>query len=708
MVEVIRPAGGVTSALDAVMCTNGGLWVAWGCGDADWDVVDEADSLEVPPQAPAYRLKRVRLAPTDAADYYDGFANQALWPLFHGESHRVFSVARHWEAYQRVNNSFCQALLEEASPDAVIWLHDYHLCLLPRLLRQVSTRLTIAHFWHIPWPSWEVFRLLPQGAELLAGLLGNDQLGFHIPLYAHNFLECARQCLGAAVDFQELTVTWQGQITRVGSFPISIDYRRKGLLAAADSAREMAEELRRQYQLPPLVGLGVDRLDYTKGLLQRLQALELFFEQYPAFRGEFSLVQIAVPTRRGPGYDAYAREVAACMERINGRFGCDRWQPVVLIERKQEEEVLAAWYRLADLAVVSPVCDGMNLVAKEYVASRVDRPGALVLSRFAGAAAELSEALLVNPSDLEEVAAALHAGLTMPGEEKGRRMAAMQRQVREHDIHRWFGAIRRELTAIARVKEERGAWFFAAQDELRERLAGNRPFFCFDFDGTLAPIVMHPEMACLSPEVAESLALLAQRAPIVVLSGRGLDDLRSRCPVPGVWCVGNHGAELWDGSGVSCHGGSAAEASQLRSFIAEIQASLATIPGVLVEDKGVTASVHYRMVPPGELESFQERFSAVALRYGEELRFTSGKKVYEVRPRGAWDKGAAVTWLAAGPCAGMVPVCMGDDTTDADAFRAVQGTGISISVGGLFPADYYLGGQEEVPRVLELLLQLLT
>jgi len=690
------PVGGLVSALDTVLRVTGGTWVAWGSGSGDREGADEQGRLWVPPDKPAYTLRRVWLHPDAVKNYYRGFCNRVLWPLFHGETDRIRYRGHFWDEYRRVNQLFAASILQEAGEDATVWIHDYHLCLVPALLRAAHPQRTIAHFWHVPWPKPELFACTAHAREIIAGLLGNDLIGFQIPSHAGNFLKCAEACLGASVDCAAMTVTWQGRLTQVRAFPISIDFKKFDDLARSGETTALVRRLRVKNRLPGRVALAVDRLDYTKGIMQRLQALELFFRRYPDFRGAVTFVQIAVMTRSGEPYRSFRREIEERIAGINAEFGTSEWRPVLYFRKKLDQEDLVAWYRLADLALVTPLRDGMNLVAKEYVAARHDGSGALILSTLAGAAAELSKAFLVDPNDSGAFVSAIRQVLTMPDREKRTRMAGLRGQVRKNTIFHWVGEILDELALLPAVK--RGARHALSQgEELQKRLAGRELFLCLDFDGTLAPIVEQPEMATLPDSIRILIEALRERYPLAVISGRSLQDLKGRVGLSGLVYGGNHGAEMEDFT-ASVEG-----RALLEAFLNAAHQAFAPLPGVQIEDKGITASIHFRRVKPLCLGQFLTSFQEIAGNFADTLLFSEGRKVFEIRPHGAFTKGDAVRRLMEGVGKGRIPVYVGDDSSDEDGFRAVRRVGISVAVGGSPEADFYLRNQGEVADFLALL-----
>ncbi|HYV39662.1 MAG TPA: trehalose-6-phosphate synthase [Gemmataceae bacterium] len=441
-IECVPPASGMVSALEPIMRSCGGVWVAHGSGNADRKTVDAHDQIRVPPQDPSYTLRRVWLSKGQVEGYYNGLANEGLWPLCHMVFTRPVFNPRHWPVYRQVNEHFAHAVLEEASDNAAfVFIQDYHFGLLPRVLKEGNSKLIVAQFWHIPWPSPEVFQTFPWKEELLDGLLGNDLLGFHLRYHCKNFLDTVDRTLEAKVDYERFEVTRGGKTTVVRPFPISIDFEEHEQLAASAAVEGDMERWRQQLGLTDeILGIGIDRIDYTKGIPERLHALDLLLEKHPEYRQRIVFVQIGVPTRSHvPQYKRLDDDIDSLVEEINWRWSSDSWRPIVYLKQQQGPVQMMALHRLADFCVVSSLDDGMNLVAKEFVASRVDGDGALILSRFTGAARELSQAQLVNPFAVEEVAAAMHAVLTMPEEDRRRHMQKMRTAVADNNIYRWAG-----------------------------------------------------------------------------------------------------------------------------------------------------------------------------------------------------------------------------------------------------------------------------
>lgn len=453
MLAVEAPAGGLTTALQPVMAAAGGTWVAWGSGSADFEVTDAGDALLVPPEEPSYRLRRLRLSDEEVQGYYVETANRALWPLCHSQLNRFVYDAADWRCYRDVNERFAAAVMAEAAGrPAVCWVQDYHFGLLPGMLRKVRN-LFVHQFWHIPWPSPDILRVLPQARTLVQGLLGNHLLGFQTAGDVRNFLSSVRRCLKeAVVEPTRGLVRYKGRRTVVKAFPISIDVASFEESARQDDTAVVARRVRRE-ALPAdgQLLLGVDRADYTKGIPRRFLAMARLLETSPDLAGRVTLVQVAVPTRSTvPEYLAYEEEMVTLASELNARFGRHDWMPIRLVRENLDQSHLAAYYRAADVCIVSPLQDGMNLVAKEFIACQEGRFGVLVLSRFAGAAREMREALLVNPYDVGATAEAMLRAIRMPVTERERRLRALRGRLRRNTIQDWMEDIFAEVASVRR------------------------------------------------------------------------------------------------------------------------------------------------------------------------------------------------------------------------------------------------------------------
>lgn len=440
-IKVDTPAGGLTSALDPVMRAIKGTWIAWGSGSADKKVSDEEGKVMVPPDDPLYTLKRVWLDQKEVDGFYYGYANQALWPLCHMLIEKARFRQRHWRRYFEVNRKFADAVIPEIkNKKDIIWIQDYHFTVLPYMLRTRARDLTIAMFWHIPWPPWEIFRVIPQRIEILKGMLGCDLIGFHINRYCQNFLECVENEMGAEIDWDKNTVFYEGRDTRLLPLPISIDFNTFEEMTREATAKTNLPDIRKKLKLEgKYVGIGVDRLDYSKGITERIRAIKLFLKKYPAYHERFTFIQIAVPSRtKIQEYSELKVRIEKMIDEINKEFGTEYWTPIIYYSTNVPHKELVNYYRIADIAIVSSIVDGMNLVAKEYIASQVDEKGVLILSEFVGAVAELNKAIIINPFDVEHFADMIRRGLEMPEEEKKRRMQKMRAYVQTHNIFDWI------------------------------------------------------------------------------------------------------------------------------------------------------------------------------------------------------------------------------------------------------------------------------
>ncbi len=447
------PASGMVTALEPIIRACSGVWVAHGSGSADRDVVDLHDRVSVPPSDPAYTLRRVWLTEEEENGFYFGFSNEGLWPLCHLAYVRPSFREADWKQYQAVNRKFADVVLKEARTDhPVVFVQDYHFALLPSMVRQRIPGATIVVFWHIPWPNAETFGVCPWKEALLLGMLRADILGFHTRYHCQNFLETVDRYVECQIDREYLTVTIQGHVCQVAPYPISIEWPPRWL-EQLPSAEQCARAVRERFHLDAdvRIGVGVERWDFTKGIVERFLAIERLLESDPALRGKVSLLQVAAPTRgKLPAYRMLRQETEEAAARINARFGTERWKPIVLIGEHQEPLQVFELYRAADFCLVNSLHDGMNLVAKEFVAARDDHDGVLILSTFAGASRELIEALLVNPYDISETAAAIRMALRMDRDERRERMRLMRRTVKENNVYRWAG---RMLMDAARVRQ---------------------------------------------------------------------------------------------------------------------------------------------------------------------------------------------------------------------------------------------------------------
>jgi len=453
-VECIVPAGGLVTALDPVLQACGGVWIAHGNGDADREMSDDRGRLQVPPEGPRYTLRRVYITKEEEEGYYYGFSNEGIWPLCHITHTRPLFRLDDWVSYQKVNQKFAEAVLDEIAEESepLILVQDYHFALLPLLIKSKRPDARVAIFWHIPWPNPEVFGICPWKQEILLGLLGSDLIGFHIQFHCNNFLETVDRFLESKINWDQFTVEKEGSKTVVRPFPISVAF--PGLLDGKQKTETgpgtMRDVLLRQKITPSkYLAVGVDRIDYTKGIVERFKAVERFLEKYPEYIGQFTFVEFGAPSRTHiKRYHDLMAEVEETVDKINWRFRHKDWKPVVFLKAHHGHQTINPFYRAAHLCMVTSLHDGMNLVAKEFVAARDDEDGVLILSQFTGASRELQDAIVVNPYDVEEMANAIYTALTMPEAERGERMRRMREVISDRNVYRWAGNIVSTLSRL--------------------------------------------------------------------------------------------------------------------------------------------------------------------------------------------------------------------------------------------------------------------
>src|ERR687897_535619 len=679
-VDVQRSAGGLATGLLRPHEQSGGLWIGW--SGAPEELTAEQQS-ELDHQLAAMRLVAVPLTADQVTRYYENFSNGVLWPLFHYLLDQVPLHVRDWDAYAEVNERFADVVAEHYRDGDLIWIHDYQLLLLPDLLRKRLPDARIGFFLHIPFPSEELFRTLPERDRVLRGILGADLVGFHTPAYLRHFSASLTQ-LGLTVEIDKVQLS--DREVRLGVFPMGIDAEAFMTLANDPAVQEEARALRSDESVPLLV--GVDRLDYTKGIPQRLLSFEKMLKTHPELRERVRLVQVAVPSRTGvEAYQEYRALVEGLVGRINGDFGTPRWVPVHYIFRSLSEQELVALYRAADVMLVTPLRDGMNLVAKEFVASRTDGDGVLVLSEFAGASWELPEAIQVNPYDVEAIGESYYRALSMDEEERRTRLAPLRNRVATYDVHHWASTFLHQLESVTLPEQETPApaGAAAARRELSARLRESEDLLALlDYDGTLVPYTATPELARPDPTLLELLGALAARprTEIHVVSGRARETLEhwlGDLPIAlhaehGFWSRGVNGADWTPAADVT---GAWREAA-----LGILRDITARTPGSLIEVKSVALAWHYRMADreAGERRANELRLHLSQLLSNQPVEILAGHKVIEIRPYGI-HKGRIVPPLSPQRLACTVVPAMGDDRTDEDLFAALPPEAITIRLG---------------------------
>lgn len=451
-IECERPAGGVATALDPVMQACGGLWVAHGRGSGDRKVVDKNDCVRVPPDKKSYTLKRIWFSKEEEKGYYYGFSNRSLWPLCHLSYTRPSFDENDWHYYKLINTKFADIILKEIeSRKAVVWIHDFHLALLAQLIKKRRPDILCIHSWHIPWPNSEAFRICPKQKEIIEGLLSNDLLGFHIRYHCENFFDSVDKVLEARIDRERYSIIYGGHETLIRAFPISVDFQTISETSDTEEVEKTMQKLINEFSLEKIdyILFGLDRLDYTKGIPERLSALDRFLEKYPEYRKKIVFIQMGELSRiQIQEYKNLNDRINALMSDINWKYSVEDWSPVILLRRHVPFKEILAFFKLARVCIVSPLHDGMNLVSKEFVSSRIDEDGVLLLSRFTGAARELSEAVFVNPYDIDDFADKIKEALRLPKKERTKKMKILRGVVKENNIYKWAGKVISEFKKI--------------------------------------------------------------------------------------------------------------------------------------------------------------------------------------------------------------------------------------------------------------------
>ena len=682
-VLVERTAGGLATGLAGPHRARGGPWVGWLGRESPIRAAAES----VRSQLQRWSIVPVELSEEEVEEYYEQFSNQILWPTFHYQIGRRPIDARGWDAYQRVNAKFAHAVVEQYRAGDLIWVHDYHLMLVPQLLRQQLPEAQIGFFLHIPFPSSEVFATLPMRSELLRGILDANLIGFHSPSYLRHFSTTLRRVLGLEPVIDR--VRWEGRDVRIGTFPMGVDA--DGWTWRARSLR--VSELMTEYETQPpeqKLLLGLDRMDYTKGIPRRLLAIERLLEHHPELVGRIRLVQVSAPSRETTdGYIAFERELAELVGRINARWATPTWVPIHHIHRGFDQDHVAALYRSADVMLVTPTRDGMNLVAMEFVASRVDEDGVLVLSEFAGAAAELGAALQVNPYDIDGMADRIFDALTMSATERRRRMMSMRTRVQANTVQRW-------ATLFIDALEQTGSTplpvlpdpLSAAKAALSET---GRLHLLLDYDGTLVPFASSPDLAVPDSALVALLTDLGSRNDISVeiVTGRSRESIEPWFQGVPVGLHAEHG--LWSKWRGDANWSTRAPIetgwkASVRHILSQFTEST---PGSLIEEKTSSLAWHYRLATAdsvgdhdlGEHRARELRLLLTELLSNEPVQVVVGNRVVEIRPHGV-SKGAVATELL-GRTPGLLPsiIAIGDDVTDEDLYAVLPPPSITINVG---------------------------
>ena len=705
-IDVQRSPGGLATGLMRPHEQSDGLWIGWSGAPGDLDAARQA---ELDTALAAMRLVAVPLTADQVARFYEGFSNGVLWPLFHYLLDQVPLQVSDWDAYVTANEAYADAVAAHYRPGDMIWVHDYQLMLLPGLLRERLPGARIGFFLHIPFPSEELFRTLATRERILQGILGADLVGFHTPAYLRHFATSLTDILGLTVEIDRVPLP--GREVRLGVFPMGVDAESFARLADEPEVAGEVQAIRGDGSVRILV--GVDRLDYTKGIPGRLLAYERMLQTHPDLRERVRLVQVAVPSRTNVGaYQEFRATVDGLVGRINGAFGTPRWVPVHYIFRALSEGDLVALYRAADVMLVTPLRDGMNLVAKEFVASRTDGDGVLVLSEFAGAAWELPEALQVNPYDVDGSAEVYYRALSMPRSERRSRMAPLRTRVRQFDVHRWVAAFLEQLAEVSPNGTRAGptASGSAARRELAARLAETDSLLLLlDYDGTLVPFTPTPELARPDEEVLELLRALAARpdTQVHLVSGRPQDTLQSWLGDLPIWLHAEHGFLSRDPETRAWIPAAELSGTWREPVLAMLREITQRTPGSLVEVKTAALAWHYRMADQetGNRRANELRLHLNQVLTNQPVEILAGNRVIEIRPYGV-HKGRIVPPMSPERLAATTFVAIGDDRTDEDLFSVLPPDAITVKVGpGATRARFRLDGVAAVRQLLRSLLE---
>lgn len=696
---------GLSSYLDSMKASTKTDWKYIWIG---WPGVTVPDRMKekVKKILSEYQAYPVFISETMMHDFYYGFCNKTIWPLFHYFPSFVNYEDSNWVQYKKVNEIFYSTVLQILKPEDMVWIHDYHLMLLPKLIRETFPSIRIGFFLHIPFPSYEIFRLLPYPwqKELLLGLCGADVIGFHTNDYTQYFLRCLLRVLGIDHDMGEFFIN--DRLVKARTFPMGIDFRKYAEASHSEHVLQEKKKIQAHYRAYRVI-LSIDRLDYSKGILNRLKGFEIFLQQYPKWQKKVVLLLIVVPSRIGvEHYERINRQIEEYVSGINGKYGTLDWTPIVYQYKYLPFKPLVALYGLSDVALITPLRDGMNLVSKEYIASRTDRRGILVLSEMAGSAKELGEAILVNPNSIYEIAEALHRALEMPIEERKIRNMKMQERLRKYDVIHWAEDFLGEVSEVRtkNVKLQAKAFDSHVRRQcLQDFRNAKKRLLLLDYDGTLVPFADHPSQAIPDEKVKVFLATLVKdsRNRVILISGRERHSLEAWFGEGNLILIAEHGAWLKEFS----H-----EWKILNEFKNDwkpklrplLELYLDRVLGSWIEEKEFSLAWHYRKVDPelGPMRAKELMDELIQFTANMDVQILKGSKVIEVRSIGV-NKGVAVKrWLLNEEYDFILAI--GDDWTDEDLFRELPETAYSIRIG-MVPsyARFNLNDQNEVIRLLE-------
>ncbi|HLV24353.1 MAG TPA: bifunctional alpha,alpha-trehalose-phosphate synthase (UDP-forming)/trehalose-phosphatase [Moheibacter sp.] len=704
-VKVSPSVGGLATGMKSIHQNSESLWIGW--AGVPSDEIDHPTAEEIKNLALNEKCITVDLSEQEIEDYYFGFSNRVLWPLFHYFMEFVDYDETQWETYRKVNEKFAEAVLENLNDGDKIWIHDYQLLLVPQMIKDKKPDVSIGFFLHIPFPSYEIFRTLPWREEILKGMLGADLIGFHTYDYERHFISAVSRVLHYEININAIHVG--SRIIKVDSFPMGIDYEKfhQEALIQQDKNEQtlLKTRLEQNRTLTPDAKfiLSIDRLDYTKGIAKRLEALEYFLEKYPEFNEKVRLIMLAVPSRENvPHYQQLKKEVDELVGKINGKFSTATWVPVWYFYRSLPFEELVELYTSCEIAFLTPIRDGMNLVAKEYIASRIDKTGVLILSEMAGVAHEMNDALLINPNDYNQMAEALKTALEMPEEEQIARNTILQHRIKRYTVEKWASAFTEGLDAATALKVENQTRFMSPQNiqKISEKFqAADGKIFLLDYDGTLSPYYNNPENAVPSEEIYSILKQLIQNeVEIVIISGRDRRFLDKHFGHLAVKLVAEHG--VWIKKNAKWKMSQNLQNDWMESIRPIMENFVDRTPGSFLEEKEYSLVWHYRKVAPGLSEMRSNELANVlrGLLANSNIAVMQGNKVLEVKS-GSINKGNAANSFLTKPYDFIFAI--GDDWTDEYMFRQIPEHAITVKVGTSETfAKYFVENQNSVNDLL--------
>ncbi|MDL1956815.1 MAG: bifunctional alpha,alpha-trehalose-phosphate synthase (UDP-forming)/trehalose-phosphatase [Candidatus Desulfofervidus auxilii] len=692
-------AGGLATGLGSFYKSYNALWIGWPGialerlkGEEEKNIKDKLINEACLP---------IFLSQRNIENYYYGFCNKTIWPLFHYFPLYAVFIKNLWESYKRVNQTFCNTIINFAKPDDIIWIHDYHLMLLPKLIRERIPEATISFFLHIPFPAFEIFRLLPWRKEILDGLLGADLIGFHTYDYVRHFLDSVRRIVGHEHSFGHISVN--GRIVKIDVFPMGIDYERFHRAVKKGEVQKEINKLRKKLGERRII-LSVDRMDYTKGIPQRLEAFDLLLEKYPEYRGKVTFILVAVPSRtKVEHYTLLKKQVDELVGRINGKYGTIEWMPVWYLYRSLPFSNLVALYNIADVAFVTPLRDGMNLIAKEFVATKSDQTGVLILSEMAGAAKELGEAIIINPNNKEEMLNALKEALTMTEEEQKERNKIMQKRLKRYNVVKWANDFIDRLCYIKKMQQE--LCIRKLTSKIRKRLINdylksNKRLILLDYDGTLVPLVEKPENAKPDSELIVILKNLVQESKneVVIISGRDKNTLEKWFGSLNLGLIAEHGVWIKDKKWEMIEPLKNDWKEQIKPIL---ELYVDRTPGSFIEEKEFSLVWHYRKSDPelAEIRARELKDALLHLTANLKLEVLEGSKVIEIKDAGINKGRAALRWIQKEKWDFILAI--GDDRTDEDVFAVLPKSAYSIKVGlSASQAKFNVDSQEDIRKLL--------